>query len=126
VIYVFRPDCKPKAKDKYLLVMSASKAGVAYFFINTDPCAIAGLMDAQIPVRVQDNPFLDHDSFCDTSWLYLEDYQEIERQLMKDMNVRLRGLLDESSRKAVLEVIKKSRHLSPRDKQFLLKQLQAT
>jgi hypothetical protein len=113
VVYLFRDDIDPP-HDKYLILARPGNK-VLLFCINSNICSFIAnrkaLLECQVQLNASDYDFLSHDSFANCGEVVVMAKSKIVVALMSDMS-RIRGELNDATRKEIVRVVKQSKTIS--------------
>jgi len=125
ILRLFCPFTSPP-KYKFILLLSMNPEPV-FFIINTKPnrFVLRKFPDQQIPVIQRDYTFLTHDSYIECS-TPRSDFtaEDMRAKVLADVG-RIKGMLTEADRAAVVVAIKRNRTIETRQKRRLIKDFQA-
>ena len=128
VLYLFSTFTDPP-KDKYLVLVHQDAQPLLFVinsrvseFIRAQP----DLLQSQIPLKVSDYAFLDHDSFLNCGEVIIEFDEAGIRQQVEEQVGRLRGELNATTKADIIRVVKVAKTLSPNDKRLIIEALQVS
>lgn len=105
-------------KSKFVVLISIRPVLIIFVAnsnINAWLQARPDLRDRQVTLHQQNHSYLKHDSFLNcTEAIRQMDFEEIERQLLKDMS-NIKDVITAAERQAVLYAVKECRTLSKRE-----------
>lgn len=128
VLYLFSTFTDPP-KDKFLVLVHQDGQPLL-FVINSRVSAYIqnrpALLPSQIPLKVSDYPFLDHDSVLNCGEVIIEfDEAGIRQQVEAEVG-RLRGELNATTKADIIGVVQVAKTLSPNDKRLIIEALQGS
>ena len=119
VIFLY---CDFANKDKYLLLACVNPE-LLFFVINSRVNQFVAkhdyLLKCQVAVGPIHHDFLQHDSYINCTEAKSLSFQDIYKQLDKDMS-RIKGEISTEVRDQVISAVKFARTLSPRDKNAII------
>jgi len=128
VLYLFSTFTDPH-KDKYLVLVHQDAEPLLFVinsrvseFIRSQP----DLLQSQIPLKVSDYAFLDHDSFLKCGQVITEFHEAAIRQQVEAQVGRLRGELNATTKADIIGVVQVAKTLSPNEKRLIIEALQGS
>jgi len=128
VLYLFSTFTDPH-KDKYLVLVHQDAEPLLFVinsrvseFIRSQP----DLLQSQIPLKVSDYAFLDHDSFLNCGQVITEFDEAGIRQQVEAQVGRLRGELNATTKADIIGVVQVAKTLSPNEKRLIIEALQGS
>lgn len=128
-VFVFFCNFTEPHKEKYLVI--AGKRDDLFYvfvinskindFIRTRPA----LLEAQAPLSSGTYTFLPHDSYIDCSKVYILSEDEIHEQLIERFQ-RVLGNLSQDTLENIINVVGRSKTLSPVEKKIIISNLRRT
>jgi len=121
VLYLFCHFTEPP-KEKYLVLVCAGTEALLFVVNSSVPPFVRRrpeLLRCQVHLSASDHPFLDHNSVINCAEVIRASNQlDIVAQIAADIG-RIKGSLNETTKKQVVDAVRKARTISPADRRAI-------